>query len=70
MMEQFLDSNVGTILLGMLSLVVSFFASRYRGKLKEIADVVSVANEALADDKITPEEMKAIIKEVKDVVGK
>ena len=69
-MEQFLDSNVGTILLGMLSLVVSFFASRYRGKLKEIADVVSVANEALADDKITPEEMKAIIKEVKDVVGK
>jgi hypothetical protein len=69
-MEQFLESNVGTIVLGIFGLLVSFFAQKYKAKIKEIKDVVGVTMNALEDDKITQDEMKAIIKEIKDVVGK
>ncbi len=69
-MEQFLDSHVGEIILGIVGLFASFLASKYRKKLKEIADVVTVTSDALADDKVTNEEMKKIIKEVKDVIGR
>ena len=69
-MEQFLDSHMGEIILGIVGLVASLIAGKYKQKLTEIADVVRVTSDALADDKITPEEMKRIIKEVRDVVGR
>lgn len=69
-MEQFLDSHMGEIILGIVGLVASLIAGKYRSKLKEIADVVRVTSTALEDDKVTPEELKRIIKEIKDVVGR
>ncbi len=69
-MEQFLEGNVGTILLGIFGLIMSFFANKYSDKIKEIKEFLEVTNTALEDGKITPEEMQKIIKEAQDIIGK
>ena len=40
---------------------------RYKGKWGEFIDVVLAVDEALADDKITKEELQKIMKEVSDL---
>ena len=73
-----MNFDVGTIVslvLGIVAAVAGGFWLKAKGKLaqvrdliKEGADVVNVAVDAVGDDKLTPEEIESIKKEAKEVV--
>ena len=69
---EFLDGHWLDAGLGVIAFVASFVAGKlypYMKKAKEVKDVIDVTYDAMEDGKITEDELKVIIKEVKDIVG-
>jgi len=67
-----LDGNLGGIIIGGLSVVLTFGARyllKYAGTIKDIKDVIDVTTKAIEDGQVTKEELEVIIKEVRDIVG-
>lgn len=69
---EFLQSNLGSVLLSGLSIGLSFLVLKllpYMDKLSEIRDVINAVFDAVEDGTITKSELEIIVKEIKDVVG-
>ena len=66
--------QIASLLLPIVSIIAGYFIRKYykfssnvKGILKETIDVVMTVDEAMRDDKIEPEEIKKLIKEIKDL---
>jgi len=71
-MLEFLDGGIGGVIIGGLSIGLTFAAKyllKYYGTIKEVKDVIDVTVLAIEDGQVTKEELESIIKEVRDLVG-
>lgn len=65
---QFLMDNLGTLTTSVLSVgVVWIFVAKSSKVLKEVADLLTAVVVALADKRLTKEEVETIIEEAKDI---
>ena len=68
MWDYFSWTNLFYLLALIIAGIATFMATKYKTMMKEIGDVAKTLEEAYADNKVTPEEKKKIMKEVLDVL--
>lgn len=63
--------SLAYLLTGLLGLLSAYFGSRYakvKKKIRQIAQLVNDIDKALEDNRITEEELKKIIKDLKAII--
>lgn len=69
---QILSDNSGTIITGIIGLIISFSSAWFiKGKvaIKELRDIIDAIVVMLEDDKVTKEEIAVLLKEIGDLVS-